>query len=103
MTSSCVQVKAAEKYRDSTDASSDVKARARYTNGKGCLECPLVLSCLLIKGLLCTLHPAVLLLYISERHVCSGSSSSQSKGSPAGDFFKWTDEAGPFDAAYDYT
>ena len=34
---SCVQVKAAEKYRDSTDASTDVKARARYTNGKACI------------------------------------------------------------------
>ncbi|CAK0756839.1 hypothetical protein CVIRNUC_002488 [Coccomyxa viridis] len=45
-------VKAAEKYRDSTNASTDVKARARYTNG---------------------------------------------------DFFELTYEAGPFDAAYDYT
>ncbi|CAK0786945.1 hypothetical protein CVIRNUC_010159 [Coccomyxa viridis] len=45
-------VKAAEMYKDSTDASNNVKARAWYTDG---------------------------------------------------DFFKWTDEAGPFDVAYDYT
>ena len=56
----CVQVKAAEEYRDGTDASSDIKARARYTNGKArtshvaCAQPPVHCS-------VCLVHPAVLL------------------------------------------
>ena len=57
----CVQVKAAEKYRDGTDASTDVKARARYTNGEACISDVLLCSAACTSQCLHRLtHPAVL-------------------------------------------
>ena len=77
---SCVQVKAAEKYRDSTNASNDVNARARYTNGKACtLDVRLCSAACSLHCLRCLIHPAVLLLYISRRHDYCDSSSSQGR------------------------
>lgn len=35
---SCAQVKAAENYRDKSDASDDVKAQAKYAQGEHCFD-----------------------------------------------------------------
>ena len=58
---SCVQVKAAEKYRDDTNASTDVKARARYTNGEACISDVLPCSAACTSHCLqCLIRPAAL-------------------------------------------
>lgn len=82
-------------YKDSTDASNNVKARAWYTDGEACTsDVRLCSAACSLHCLHCLIQPAVLLLYTSR---------GMTEMIPAGDFFKWTDEAGPFDVAYDYT